>query len=120
MKKVLVVDDDPDMTALLRVLLEKQDYEVETAIDGVECMASVRKHDPDVVILDLGLPAGDGFKQLERLKKKPSTAEKPVIVLSARAASEAESPALKAGACAYLEKPVCPEALYAALESAVG
>ncbi len=103
-KKVLVVDDDPDMLRLMSVKLKKSGYEVAVASDGVACMSAVRKENPDLIILDLGLPAGDGFKTLERLKSLVPFAGIPVVVLTAREASEAKERALNAGATAFFEK----------------
>lgn len=103
-KKILVVDDDPDMLRLMSVKLKKNGYEVVVAGDGVACMSVVRKENPDLIVLDLGLPAGDGFKTLERLKSLVPFSGIPVVVLTARDASEAKERALDAGASAFFEK----------------
>lgn len=103
-KKILIVDDDPDMLRLMSVKLKKNGYEVVVAGDGVACMSMVRKETPDLIVLDLGLPAGDGFKTLERLKSLVPFSSIPVIVLTARDAAEAKDKALNAGASAFFEK----------------
>lgn len=103
-KKILVVDDDPDMLRLMSVKLKKNGYEVVVAGDGISCMSMVRKEHPDLIVLDLGLPAGDGFKTLERLKSLVPFSSIPVIVLTARDASEAKDRALSCGASAFFEK----------------
>ncbi len=71
-KKILVVDDDPDVRLGLQLRLKANHYDVIFAADGVASIAEARKHMPDLIILDLGLPAGDGFSVLERLKVNES------------------------------------------------
>ena len=105
-KKILVVDDDPDVRLGLQLRLNANHYDVICAADGVASIAEARKHMPDLVILDLGLPAGDGFSVLERLKANASLSSIPVIVLSARDRTANRDRALKAGARIFLQKPV--------------
>ena len=83
-KKILVVDDDPDVRQGMQIRFKANHYETWFANDGVSSIVEARKHNPDVIILDLGLPAGDGFVVLERLKNIPELAGIPVIVVSAR------------------------------------
>jgi CheY-like chemotaxis protein len=105
-KKILVVDDDPDVRHGMQIRFKANHYETWFANDGVSSIVEARKHNPDVIILDLGLPAGDGFVVLERLKNIPELAGIPVIVVSARDIHTNRERALKAGASAYLQKPV--------------
>ena len=103
--KILVVDDDPDLVRALRLRLKANDYQIATASDGYTAIASAQKEKPDLIILDLGLPAGDGFVVLERLQNSDALSGVPVIVLSARDPQSNEEKALKAGALAYFQKP---------------
>ncbi|MGB2606828.1 MAG: response regulator [Candidatus Sulfotelmatobacter sp.] len=103
--KILVVDDDPDLVRALRLRLRANNYEVTTATDGYSAIASAQKDRPSLIILDLGLPAGDGFVVLERLQNADALAGIPVIVLSARDPQSNEERALKAGAAAFFQKP---------------
>jgi DNA-binding response OmpR family regulator len=105
-KTILIVDDDPDVRLSLQVRLKASHYDVILAGDGVASIAEARKHMPDLILLDLGLPAGDGFSVLERLKANDSLSSIPVIVLSARDRSANRDRALKAGAKLFLQKPV--------------
>jgi DNA-binding response OmpR family regulator len=105
-KKILIVDDDPDVRLSLHVRLKVNNYDVVFAGDGVASIAEARKHMPDLIILDLGLPAGDGFSVLERLKANDSLSMIPVIVVSGRVRIPNRDAALKAGAIAFLQKPV--------------
>ncbi len=102
--KVLIVDDDPELVALVSTWLRKEGLDTCNASDGVGALMQVRKEQPDLIILDLGLPAGDGMVTLERLKRSSASSGIPVLVLSAQPAAEAEKRALEAGAHTYLEK----------------
>jgi DNA-binding response OmpR family regulator len=119
-KKILVVDDDPDVRLSLHVRLKANHYDVIFAADGVASISEARKHLPDLVILDLGLPAGDGFSVLERLKANLSLSQIPVIVVSARDRVGNRDRALKAGARAFLQKPVDNARLLSMIRLALG
>jgi DNA-binding response OmpR family regulator len=114
-KKILVVDDDPDVRLGLQLRLTANHYDVIFAADGVASIAEARKHMPDLMILDLGLPAGDGFSVLERLKVNDSLSGIPVIVLSGRDRVGNWDRALKAGAKTFLQKPVANDKLLAVI-----
>jgi DNA-binding response OmpR family regulator len=103
--KILVVDDDPDLVRALRLRLRANQYDIATATDGYTAIATAQKERPDLILLDLGLPAGDGFIVLDRLQKSDALSSIPVIVLSARDPQNNEQRALKAGAAAYFQKP---------------
>jgi len=103
--KILVVDDDPDLVRAMRLRLRANNYEVATATDGYTAIASAQKERPSLIILDLGLPVGDGFVVLDRLQNSDALAGIPVIVLSARDPQTNEERALKAGAAAFFQKP---------------
>jgi DNA-binding response OmpR family regulator len=119
-KTILIVDDDPDVRLGLHVRLKANHYDVVFAVDGMAGIAEARKHSPDLIILDLGLPAGDGFSVLERLKANDSLSLIPVIVVSARDRNANMDRALKAGAKAFLQKPVDNAELLAAIRQALG
>ncbi len=114
-KKILVVDDDPEMRLALLVRLKANNYDVACAGDGLSSIAETRKSNPDLIILDLGLPAGDGFTVLSRLKAVDSFAAIPVIVLSGRDRAANRDRALEAGAKMFLQKPVQTHHLLAAI-----
>jgi DNA-binding response OmpR family regulator len=104
--RILIVDDDPEMRLALQVRLKANNYDVAVAVDGVSGISETRKHMPDLILLDLGLPAGDGFTVLERLAMNDSLAHIPVVVLSGRDRAANCDRALKAGARVFLQKPV--------------
>ena len=104
-KKILVVEDDADVRLGYHVLLKANHYDTFFAADAMTAVTEARKQQPDLIILDLGLPAGDGFVVLERFKTLPHLAVVPVIVVSARDLHGNKERALKAGARAFLQKP---------------
>ena len=104
-KKVLIVEDDADVRLGYRVLLRANSYDTCFAQDGVSAVSEARKQQPDLILLDLGLPAGDGFVVLDRLRALPNLALIPVVVVSARDHHGNKERALKAGARAFVQKP---------------
>jgi DNA-binding response OmpR family regulator len=114
-QKILVVDDDPDVRLGLQLRLNANHYDVMCAADGVASIAEARKHMPDLVILDLGLPTSDGFSVLERLKANDKLSSIPVIVLSGRDRVGNRDRALKAGAKKFLQKPMPNDKLLAVI-----
>ena len=117
--KILVVDDDPDLVRALRLRLRANDYDIATACDGYTAIATAQKERPDLILLDLGLPAGDGFVVLDRLQNSDTLSGIPVIVLSARDPQNNEQRALKAGAAAYFQKPADNEELLSVIRVSV-
>jgi len=103
--KILIVDDDPDLRRALKLRLRANHYLTFQASDGYSAIAVAQKEHPDLIILDLGLPAGDGYVVLERLQDSDSLSEIPVIVLTCRDAQSNEQRALQSGAVAFFQKP---------------
>jgi DNA-binding response OmpR family regulator len=116
---ILIVDDDPDLRRALIIRLRANRYDTVQASDGYSAIAVAQKEQPNLIILDLGLPAGDGFSVLERLKNSDSLSSIPVIVLTARDPHSDEQKALLAGAMAYYQKPVENDELLAAIRAAL-
>jgi DNA-binding response OmpR family regulator len=104
-KTVLVVEDDADVRLGYQILLKANHYDTVFAADSVSAVGEARTIEPDLIILDLGLPGGDGFIVLERFRANTHLAAIPVIVVSARDLHGNKERALKAGARAYLQKP---------------
>ncbi len=103
--KILIVDDDPDLRKGLNLRLRANHYETAYAADGFSAIAMAQKEKPDLIILDIGLPAGDGFVVLNRLQQSASLSVIPVVVLTARDPAANRERTLKAGAIAFLQKP---------------
>lgn len=113
-KKVLVVDDEPDLRSYLKAILEDAGFEVETASDGEEALNMVRKSPPDIISLDLVMPKKTGNKFIYEMKKDKKLARIPVIIVTAHARDELGKNELEdllkngmiSGPGTYLEKPV--------------
>lgn len=118
-QKILVVDDDKDIQRLLALRLGSAGYETAFASDGITAISAARQQAPDLIVLDLGLPAGDGFTVLERLQALPQLAGIPVIVLTARESAETKARALEAGAERFVAKPFESGALLEAIAAAL-
>ena len=82
-KKILVVDDEPNIQKMLKTLLEINDYTVETASNGGEAIEKVKEISPNLVLLDLVMPKVDGYEVLETLKRDEKTKDIPVILFTA-------------------------------------
>ena len=109
---ILVVEDDRDTLLGLSVMLTKNGYQVLHAEDGTMALQIATREKPDLVLLDLGLPAGDGFFVLESIRRNIQLLATPVFVVSARDSAGNKERALAAGAQRYIEKPVdVPELL---------
>jgi len=105
-KKILIVDDDPAIRQGYQIRLKANGYDTFFAVDAISGFTEARKHQPDLIILDLGLPAGDGFVVMERLKTTTYLSLIPVLVVSARDRLATKDRAIAAGATAFLQKPV--------------
>ena len=114
--KILVVEDDPAISSLIRTTLETQDYQYHTAQSGAGALIEAASYNPDVIILDLGLPDMDG---VDIIKKVRSWSNMPIIVVSARTEDQDKVDALDAGADDYLTKPFSIEEFLARLRAAL-
>jgi CheY-like chemotaxis protein len=106
-KKILIVEDDADVRLGYQILLKANGYDTFFAADSIAAISEARKQMPDLIILDLGLPAGDGHVVLERLRGSVNTdlGGIPVVVVSGRDLRGNKERALKGGAKAFLQKP---------------
>ncbi len=104
-KKILVVEDDADVRLGYQILLKANHYDTCFAADSLSAISEARKQQPDMIILDLGLPAGDGFVVMDRLRNNLHLALIPVIVVSARDARSNRQRALDGGARGFISKP---------------
>jgi DNA-binding response OmpR family regulator len=112
-RSVLVVEDNGIIVTLLRHLLERRGYAVETAADGRAALARLGGTPPGLVLLDVMLPYTDGFEVIRQMRATPGWAEVPVIMLTAKAQERNVVRALDAGANDYVVKPFKPEELAA-------
>ena len=105
-RKILIVEDDADIRGLLTMRLRQRSYDTSFATDGMSALTVARRESPDLVVLDLGLPAGDGFTVIERMRAITSLADVPVVVITARDAATNREKAEAFGAAAFVEKPI--------------
>jgi DNA-binding response OmpR family regulator len=115
--KIMVVDDDPDLRHALSIRLRANQFDILKVCDGYSAIALAQKERPNLIILDLGLPAGDGFVVLKNLRQYPALADTPVIVLTARDPHAFKKRTLDSGAVAFFQKPVENEVLLVAIRS---
>ncbi len=109
--RILVVDDEPDITALVAYHLAKAGFRVSTAANGTDALKAAREERPDIVILDLMLPGVSGYEVLAELRKREETREVGVILLTARREETDRIRGLSLGADDYLTKPFSPQEL---------
>ena len=117
--RVLVIEDNKEHLMALTIKLNAHHYDVISAADGSSAMTVATREKPDAILLDLGLPGGDGLVVLKRLKSSSSTVGIPVIVVTGREPKINEELALGAGASAFLQKPVQTDDLVRALWKAL-
>src|SRR3984893_6423874 len=106
--RVLVVDDDEVIRRLIVVNLQLEGFEVETAVDGQDCLDKVADIDPDVITLDVMMPRLDGWETAVQLRRSPDTAHIKVVLITARAQEDDKTRGARVGADAYLTKPFDP------------
>ena len=115
--KILVVDDDPALTKLVKTILEAEDYMVYSAESGEEALGEVPKLRPDLIILDIILPGIDGYDTCKILKTDDHTSLIPVIILSIKCSVKDRIIGLNIGADDYITKPFDPDELTARVEA---
>jgi CheY-like chemotaxis protein len=116
MTRILVIDDEPAIADVLRMLLEFRGHDVFIANDGSRGYATAQRQAPDVIVLDLMMPVMDGFATLEALRSDERTMDIPVVILSALTSGEVKQRLHAMGVRAILQKPYKPEDLLRAVE----
>ncbi len=109
--RILSVDDERDVTDLVEFHLTRAGFDVVTAATGREALEAVNQQRPDLILLDLMLPDIDGFGVCEMLRRQPSTATIPIVILTAWATRDARHLGLELGALDYMTKPFSPKDL---------
>lgn len=111
MAKILAIDDEPEFLEQVKVFLEQEGHQVETALDGPTGLEKARKFQPALVLLDIIMSGMDGFEVLKRLSWKSETSRIPVIMLTAKGETESLFKAQDLSATDYLVKPFTAESL---------
>ncbi len=116
-KKVLIVEDEPDILQLVKLYLEKEGYRTVSATTGTAALKLIKGERPDLVILDLMLPELDGLEVCKRIRATPETSLLPVLMLTAKAEESDTVIGLELGADDYVTKPFSPKALIARVKA---
>lgn len=116
-QSVLIVDDEPMTRGLLRMMLQREDYRIYEAGDGVEALTAVRQYRPDIILLDVMMPNMDGIAVCHHLREDRGTTDMPIILLSAKTDPNAIQEGLQAGANLYLTKPVPRDELLQSIQN---
>ena len=116
-KKILAVDDEPNILLSIEFILEQEGYDVHTACDGEEAMEMAEKVEPDLVLLDIAMPYKDGYEVCTLLRKHEKLAAVKVVMLTAKGQSLDKKKGLEVGADVYLTKPFGADELLQAIES---
>jgi CheY-like chemotaxis protein len=117
--RILIVEDHPTMREAMRLVLEREGFDIDEASDGDQALAAVRKDPPDLVLLDMSIPGTAGPDVLAAMKSDPTTSEVRVIVVTATG-EEGRAAAMAGGADHYFTKPFSPIALLQAVEEVLG
>ncbi len=119
-KKILVVDDDPEIVQLLSFNLKQAGFAVGSAADGFDALRKANSMSPDLIVLDLMLPELDGFAVCEILRHHPATASTPIIMLTALSGELARLSGLDSGANEFVAKPFSPKWLVGRIMKLLG
>ncbi|MEN8112972.1 MAG: response regulator [Actinomycetota bacterium] len=117
--RILVVDDDPDILEYVRMNLEREGFEAETASNGSDALAMASERPPSLVLLDVMMPGMDGLTTLRHLRNDPPTASVPVVMLTAKALAQDRVKGLDLGADDYITKPFAVEELVARVRTVI-
>ncbi len=118
-KRILLIDDEPSLHEMVRLILDLAGYEMVGGGPRVNEAGSTKQLQPDLIVLDLMMPEVDGFEMLRRLKEDEETRDIPVVVCTVRSDPEDRAAALRLGASRYLTKPFEPDRLVQCIEEAL-
>jgi len=104
-KKILIVDDEPDIREVLEIRLMAAKYDVITASNGEECLRKAEEGMPDLILLDVMMPGMNGFEVCKRIKEGDKTKDIPVIMLTVLSQEQDLSKGLEEGASCFISKP---------------
>ncbi len=118
-KKILIVDDERDIVKALTIRLQSNGYRTVVAFDGAQGVFMAHKEKPHLIILDIRMPAGDGFSVAEKLKESKRMSRIPIIFVTGSPERNAEEKAMELGARYFIKKPYDPEELLDAVRRAL-
>jgi DNA-binding response OmpR family regulator len=119
-RRVLVVDDEPNIVLSLEFLMRRAGFEVEVARDGAEALTALAGRPPDLLLLDVMMPELDGFEVCERIRRQPAWQDTKIVMLTARGRDVERQRGLALGADAYVTKPFSTRELVAQVKAMLG
>ncbi len=119
-KKILIVDDEPNIVISLEFLMKKEGFEIAVAVDGDEALAKVASFNPDLVLLDVMMPKKSGYEVCEALRADPARAGLKIIMLTAKGRDTEVAKGLAIGADAYVTKPFSTKDLVSRVREMLG
>jgi len=119
-RKILAVDDEPNILLSLEYILEQEGYEVHVARDGEEALAVAQEVAPDLILLDVAMPRKDGFEVCRVLRENPRLQAMKIVMLTAKGQPLERKKGLEVGADVYVTKPFSAEDLLQKIRSAIG
>jgi len=119
-KKILIVDDEPNIVISLEFLMKKEGFEIAVACDGDEALAKVASFNPDLILLDVMMPKKSGFEVCEALRTDPARAGLLIVMLTAKGRDTEVAKGLAIGADAYVTKPFSTKELVVKVKSMLG
>jgi len=119
-KKILIVDDEPNIVISLEFLMKKEGFEVAVAVDGDEALAKVASFNPDLVLLDVMMPKKSGYEVCEALRADPARAGLLIVMLTAKGRDTEVAKGLAIGADAYVTKPFSTKDLVVRVKGMLG
>lgn len=115
-RKVLIVDDEPNIVTALEFLLRRSGYDVRLATNGAEALEQVAAYRPDVVLLDVMMPVKSGYEVCQKIRERPELAPIRIVMLSAKGGEAEINKGLSLGADLYITKPFSTQELVAAID----
>jgi DNA-binding response OmpR family regulator len=119
-KKILIVDDDQQIVLLLASRLKANKYEIAVAYDAIQAVAKAFSEKPDLILLDIKMPAGGGISVMDNLRNSAATSVIPVIVITAYPNPEIQQKVLEMGAVDFISKPFKAEDVLSRIRKALG
>jgi DNA-binding response OmpR family regulator len=119
-KKILIVDDEPNIVISLEFLMKKEGFDVAVACDGDEALSKVASFAPDLILLDVMMPKKSGFEVCEALRADPAHAALQIVMLTAKGRDTEVAKGLAIGADAYVTKPFSTKDLVARVKTMLG
>jgi CheY-like chemotaxis protein len=120
MKRILVVDDDPDILLLEKKILEREGYEIDTANDGAHAMALLAEKEFDLLLLDIMMPGIDGFEVSRSIQQAPGKKALPVVFVTARDDPDSMREGFRSGGTVFLSKPFTANQLLRLVRAMIG